>query len=121
MKTIKRMQVVVETSEYLKQSALCMDRESQEDFVRFIAENPKAGSIISGTGGARKVRWQSNAHQGKRGGARIIYYFHDENMPIFLFTAYGKNMRENISNDEKSALKMLIKALVKSYRGECDE
>jgi hypothetical protein len=36
-------------------------------------------------------------------------------MPIFLFTAYGKNQKENITESEKNILKTIIKSIVKVY------
>lgn len=81
------LQTVVETPEYIRQANNCMDEESRESFITHIAEHPLDGKLISGTGGARKIRWSSDSHRGKRGGSRIIYYYHNENMPIFLFTA----------------------------------
>ena len=32
------------------------------------------------TGGVRKIRW-ALAGRGKRGGARVIYFYHEERMP----------------------------------------
>lgn len=119
MKTIKKLQVVVETAEYTKQAVSCMDKESRDNFITHIAQNPLDGELIIGTGGARKVRWTADSNQGKRGGSRIIYYYHNQNMPIFLFTAYGKSQKENITEHEKSILKMIIKSIVKAY-GEID-
>lgn len=115
MKTIKKLQVVVETSEYIKQAKLCMDKKSREDFINYIAESPLEGELIIGTGGARKIRWTSDSNGGKRGGSRVIYYYHDQNIPIFLFTAYGKNQKENISVSDKNTLKTIIKSIVKVY------
>jgi len=111
------LQTVVETPEFITQAEKCMDDESRNEFIDFIAENPLAGDVITGTGGARKVRWQSNPHSGKRGGARVIYYYHDEDMPIYLFTAYKKNQRDNITSEEKKILYKIIKSIVKVYRG----
>jgi hypothetical protein len=37
-------------------------------------EQPDAGDIIPGSGGCRKLRWAAKGH-GKRGGARVIYYW----------------------------------------------
>lgn len=119
MKKIKKLQVVVETTEYLKQAESCMDKKSREDFISYIAQNPTEGVLISGTGGARKIRWTADINQGKSGGSRVIYYYHNQNMPIFLFTAYGKNQKENISDSEKNILKTIIKSIVKAY-GEMD-
>ena len=56
---------------------------SLREFINFIAQNPTMGDIIPGTGGARKIRWASDANKGKRGGARVIYYYHSDQMPIF--------------------------------------
>lgn len=119
MKIIKKLQVVVETTEYIKQAETCMDKKSRDDFISYIAHHPLEGELITGTGGARKIRWTADSNQGKRGGSRIIYYYHNQNMPIFLFTAYGKNQKENISENEKNLLKTIIKSIVKVY-GEVD-
>lgn len=109
------LQTVVETLEFIKQASHFFDEESKSDFIKFIAEHPLEGDLISATGGARKIRWQSEPGSGKRGGARIIYYYYDTNIPIFLFTAYKKNQKENISPTEKKLLKKIIKSIVDSY------
>lgn len=109
------LQTVVETPEYIKQSSSCMDEESRKGFIDYIACNPTTGELIQGTGGARKIRWTSCAHQGKRGGARIIYYYHDQNIPIFLFTAYAKNQKANITKDDCNLLRKIIKQIVDTY------
>lgn len=95
------LQTVIETPEFIKQAKTCMDNESRTNFIDFIARNPLSGDIIPNTGGARKIRWQADQRSGKRAGARIIYYYHNEEMPIYLFTAYRKNQRLNISAAEK--------------------
>lgn len=38
-----------------------------------LAASPEAGSIIPGSGGVRKIRWDE-AGRGKRGGLRVIYF-----------------------------------------------
>lgn len=70
------LQTVVEIPKFIKQVKSIMDKQSREDFINFIAQDPLAGKLIPGTGGARKIRWAKDNHQGKRGGARIIYYYH---------------------------------------------
>ncbi len=110
-------QTVAEMPEYIKQANSCMDEASRRSFINYIAQHPLDGDLIPETGGARKIRWTSNYHQGKRGGVRIIYYYHNQNMPIFLFTAYAKNERANLTGEERKAFKAIIKAIVKIYRG----
>lgn len=109
------LQTVVETPEFAKQAKICMEEIAKENFINFIAKNPLAGELIEGTGGVRKVRWQSDLHRGKRGGVRIIYYYHNEDIPIFLFTVYKKNKKENISLTEKADLRKLIQSILKTY------
>ena len=61
----------------------------------FLLQNPEAGKIVPGSGGVRKIRW-SMAGRGKRGGARVIYYFKKQDNEIWLLTIYSKNEVENI-------------------------
>jgi len=110
------LQTVVETPEFIKQAERCMDKASREEFINYIAKNPMEGDLMVGTGGARKIRWFRNQNQGKSGGARIIYYYYDRTIPIFLFTAYGKNERANLSQEECNALKTIIKHIVNTYK-----
>lgn len=111
----KTLQTVVETPEFIKRTEALMDPSSRKEFIDFIAKNPLEGDLIPGTGGVRKIRWASCAHQGKRGGVRVIYYYHDEDIPIFLFTAYAKNQKANLTMGEKNALRKIIQSIVKTY------
>ena len=45
---------------------------------------------MEGTGGLRKLRW-SRSGGGKSGGIRVIYYFYNESMPLYLLAVLGKN------------------------------
>lgn len=121
MKTRKILQVVVETPEFIKQAKLCMRETNQNEFVNYIAGNPLKGALIVGTGGARKIRWAADIHQGKSGGARVIYYYHNQSIPIFLFTAYGKGKKANITQNERNLLKTIISKIVQIYEENGDE
>jgi hypothetical protein len=46
----------------------------------------------------------------------VIYFFHSVNVPLFALTAYAKNERENLSQEDRNAFKRLTKILVESYR-----
>ena len=74
---------VVETGEFLRKAKPLMSETQREDLVAFLGTNPEAGRIVADTGGVRKVRW-GLAGRGKRGGARVIYYYHSEKLPLFL-------------------------------------
>ena len=83
-------------------------------FKDFIARNPRAGDVIRGTGGLRKIRWQSQG-SGKSGGARIIYYFHSDDIPLFLITVYRKADNGRLTKAERNELRGLGKQLAELY------
>jgi len=114
-------QVVVETPEFIRQAKICMDDELRESFISHIAVNPLQGELVVGTGGIRKIRWAADAHQGKRGGVRVLYYYHNQSIPIFLFTVYGKSKKANLTQAERNVLKTIISKIVQSYEEIGDE
>jgi hypothetical protein len=36
------------------------------------------------------------------GGVRIIYYYHDQRIPLYLLTVFGKNEKSNITKSERN-------------------
>lgn len=80
-----------------------------------MAEHPKAGDLMQGTGGIRKLRW-GRGSQGKSGGVRVIYYFHNEQMPLYLLTLFGKNAQENLTHAERNELAQLATLLVRAWK-----
>jgi hypothetical protein len=92
-----------------------MDDAERTELVDYLAYHPTAGAVIPGTGGVRKLRWGLEG-RGKRGGARVIYYYHDMEMPLYLMTAYAKNERENLSQSEINTLQKIARALVEMNR-----
>jgi len=53
---------------------------------------------------------------GKRGGTRVIYFFHSERIPLYLLTIFGKNEKSNLSMAERNALGVLVERLVAASR-----
>ena len=76
----------------------------------YLCKNPKVGSVMEGTGDVRKLRWALEG-KGKRGGARIIYFDIDFSKHIYLLTAFPKNLKENLSKEERNQMKNLITAI----------
>lgn len=54
--------------------------------------------------------------RGKRGGARVIYYFHDSTMPLVLFTVYAKNEKSDLTAKEKKELRQLVGRIVAQFK-----
>jgi hypothetical protein len=63
----------------------------------------------------RKLRWAALG-RGKRGGTRVIYYFHSQQFPVFALDIYAKNEKDDLSASDKRAWKLAVESLVKSYR-----
>ena len=101
---------VAETPEFVRCAERLLSTAERADLVVYLAANPKAGDLIQGTGGIRKLRW-ARGGRGKSGGARVIYYFHSEAMPLYLLTVFGKNEKANLSRAERNALAELVRAL----------
>jgi len=72
-----------------------------------LLSNPQIGDVIEGTGGARKMRIQLEA-RGKSGGGRVIYLDVFEKEHLYLLFAYPKNVQEDLSPDQKKAIKKLV-------------
>ena len=110
---------VVETHEFLRVTKKLMDDVERAELVLYLAYNPTVGDVIPGSGGVRKLRWGLEG-RGKRGGARVIYFFHDTEMPLYLFSAYAKNEREDLEQSEIKAYgklsEILVEILVEIHR-----
>jgi len=99
--------VIIETSVFTRQITALMSDETYAAFQSELAEHPDMGAIISGSGGIRKVRIAAKGH-GKRGGARVIYYWAVSGNQIFMLLAYAKNERENLTQEQLKALRTLV-------------
>ena len=106
---------VAETPEYLRCAARLLPAADRSAIVVFRAAQPKAGDLVQGTGGVRKLRW-GRGGRGKSGGVRIVYYHHSEAMPLYLLTVFGKNEKANLSKAERNELAKLV-AMLKSTAG----
>ena len=113
-----RRHALAETDSFTKR-ATSLWSESEIDAMKdYLSLNPLVGDEIPGTGGVRKMRW-TRPGMGKRGGARIIYYFYDETAPIYLLWAYAKNQQGDLKPSEKEAVTKaaeIFKAMAKSKR-----
>jgi len=110
------MRTVAETPIFSRQIDKLFSEDEKRELIDYLAENPLAGDEIPGTGGVRKVRFAASG-RGKRGGARVIYYYLDETMPIYALLAYAKNAKDDMTPDEKRAVSALV-VVLKATRKE---
>jgi hypothetical protein len=81
-----------------------------------LSENPLAGDLMLGTGGARKVRFARQG-KGKSGGFRTVHYFGGVDVPIFVLALIDKGKRSDLSQAERNELSRLLPRLREAYRG----
>ena len=105
---------VIETPSFLRDSKKLLDDDERTALVNHLAYNPLVGNLISGAGGIRKVRW-ARENEGKSGGFRVIYFYHSENIPLFVLNIFSKNEKASISQAERNELKTLTALLVENY------
>ena len=112
---LDELMTVAETAPFIRQAAKLWTEDDRTGFVNFIAANPYAGDVIPDTGGLRKVRW-GRPGIGKRGGVRVIYFYHDDSMPLYLLLIYAKTERENWTRDERLRAQALTEQIKQTYR-----
>lgn len=69
---------------------------------------PRLGPIIRGSGGLRKARWGSR-DRGKRGGVRVIYYWHEPSDAIYLLFLYRKVDQDDLTPTQRRMLSRLVR------------
>jgi hypothetical protein len=104
------LQTIVELPEFIKKSQLLFNEAEAKELISHLAEHPATGDLMQGTGGVRKLRWARQG-RGKSSGARVVYYFHSERIPLYLLTAFGKGEKANLSAAERAELTQLVQIL----------
>jgi len=105
------MITVAELPEYIRCAEKLLSETERRSVVDYLAEHPRAGDVMEGTRGIRKLRW-GRGGRGKSGGVRVIYYFYNEEMPLYLLTLFGKNEQGNLTKAERNDLGKLVDVLV---------
>lgn len=100
--------IFVETPVFTGQiKALIDDDQYRLLQLRLIAD-PAAGDLIPRSGGLRKIRI-SMPGRGKRGGARVIYYWAAVRSQLFMLLAYAKNVQDDLTEGQLRTLRALVK------------
>ncbi len=93
-------------------NAMGLNDEDLKQLELILLEDVHIGDVIQGTGGARKMRIQLYG-KGKSGGGRVIYLDVFEKEKLYLLFAYPKNVQENLTAEQKQAIKTLVDAIKK--------
>ena len=99
--------VIIETSVFTRQVQVLLSEEEYRDLQAALANRPNAGSVVVGSGGLRKVRWATKG-RGKRGGARVIYYWAVTQDQLLMLLIYSKNERDDLTHEQLKTLKKIV-------------
>ena len=88
--------------------------DEREKLTVFLAFNPEGGDVVPGTGGVLKTRWPYK-DKGKSSGLRIMYFFHDLNMPLYILAVYSKGETLRLTKREELQMHQLVKTLVREH------
>lgn len=109
--------VFVELPAFERHRTSYLDDDGFRDLQNLLITKPRAGAVMPGTGGLRKLRFpDARRGKGKRGGLRIIYYWWEAGEQFWLFTLYDKDEMSELTPQERKALNEMIKAELISRR-----
>lgn len=97
----------IETPVFTRQLRELLPNDEYKNLQIALLLRPEAGPIIPGSRGLRKIRW-GLPRKGKRGGARIIYYWDKAKDRVYMLAAYPKNRQENLTSEQLRTLRKLI-------------
>jgi hypothetical protein len=99
--------VIIETSVFTRRVQSLLADEEYRQLQAMLVERPTAGVVISGSGGLRKLRW-SLPGRGKRGGARLIYYWAISRDQILMLFVFAKNERSDLTPGQLAVLRQIV-------------
>ena len=102
--------VFIETSIFSKEINHLITEDNYRKLQTALMLRPDAGSLIQGSGGLRKIRWNLPG-TGKRGALRIIYYWSPPDT-IFMLFPYRKTEQEDLTSDQLKLLRGMVKELL---------
>jgi len=105
-----------ETERFVRRAEKLLGAEILSELQLYLCKYAEDGVIIPASNGIRKIRWAASG-RGKRGDARVIYYFANAAGRIFLLDVYAKNEKENLTTvdvkDLKEAVEFWLRELEK--------
>ncbi|WP_333482166.1 type II toxin-antitoxin system RelE/ParE family toxin [Buttiauxella sp. WJP83] len=100
----------IETPTFVRQRESLLDDDTFQQLQEYLLKQHVDGDTIKNTGGCKKLRW-NRPGTGRRGGVRVIYYAVTRKGKLYLLTVYAKNVKDDMTEAEKSVLKRLTTLL----------
>lgn len=108
------MQTLVPIGTFENKARGLLGNKGFEAMLELLARRPRAGRLIQGTGGLRKIRI-AQPGRGKSGSIRVIYYYHNARKPILLLLIYAKAKQENPTSGQKTRLKKYVNQIIEEF------
>ena len=102
--------IFIETSIFTKEIRHLLPDDNYRMLQTALMLRPDAGSLIRGSGGLRKIRWNLPGTR-KRGALRVIYYWNPPDT-IFMLFPYRKTEKEDLTPDQLKILRRMVKELL---------
>ena len=99
---------LIETSTFTRQITALLSDKDYGALQSRLAANPGLGALLKGGGGIRKIRVAVGS-RGKRGGARVIYYWAVRRDLILLLYAYPENVSADLTPQQVAQLAKVVK------------
>lgn len=108
----------VELPPFARHRERYLDDEAFRVLQEWLLRAPQVGALMPGAGGLRKMRIaDAQRGKGKRGGLRVIYFHWAEQSQFWLFTLYEKGEMDDLTREQRAALKIMIKNELHARRG----
>jgi len=97
----------VETPVFTRSVTSVLDDDQYRFLQLALALRPEQGPVIRGSGGLRKLRWAMPG-RGKRGSARVIYYWDRQTETFYMLFAYLKTVQGDLTAEQIRILGKLV-------------
>jgi mRNA-degrading endonuclease RelE of RelBE toxin-antitoxin system len=98
----------VETPVFTRGVASVLDDGHYRSLQLALVLRPEQGAVIRGSGGLRKLRWALPG-RGKRGGARVIYYWDRQTETFYMLFIYLKTEQGDLTPEQVRILGKLVR------------
>ena len=102
------LMIFIELPVFTRVAAGLFDDEALQGIQEILLSDPEAGDVIPGGSGLRKLRVPLPG-RGKRGGARVIYYWWTRREYCYLVYAYAKNEQSDLTRAQLKQLARIMK------------
>lgn len=101
--------IIVETSHFTRRVRKLLEDDQYRELQEALVDDPTKGTVIRGSGGIRKIRWEVEG-RGKSGGVRVIYYWATAQHIVLMLLIYAKNEQDNLTPEQLKLLRTLVEA-----------